>query len=498
ATAAETVPYRITIDAAGNLYAAEYWYDKVRIINTAGIITTFAGTGSTGFSGDGGPASAAKLKGPYGVAADRFGNIFINDQANHRIRKVSYTGNIYTICGTGTFGHTGDGGPATNARIGDPRNVSVDDSGNVYFADINLHNVRKITRGNRLPFFTAGASHNLSACMNSAPVALGSALAIRDSDIGQPVTWSILSTAAHGVMGGFPTTLPSTGAVVTPAAVFYTPASGYTGPDTFIIRVSDSMDADTISVYVMVNALPDAGSISGAGVLCVGETVEFTSSITGGTWHASNSNINITGSNVTGMVIGSSTIFYTITTSCGSDTAIYPVSITNTPYAGTITGDSVMCPMEASHIIPTMPGGTWATRQPTVSTIDAGGTVLGLTPGRDTVMYMVNSPCGEDTAYLGIFVKSYKTCRTGIEATISDYYEQEMSIIPNPNNGMFHISLLEECNYSLKIINVLGQTVYEKALVKNGTKVDIDVLPGVYIITLQNESSNIRRQITIE
>ncbi|MBC7555282.1 MAG: hypothetical protein H7257_15030, partial [Taibaiella sp.] len=153
ATAAETVPYRITIDAAGNLYAAEYWYNKVRKINTAGIITTFAGTGSAGFSGDGGPASAAKLQGPYGVAADRFGNIFINDQENHRIRKVSYTGNIYTICGTGIFGHTGDGGPATNARIGDPRNVSVDDSGNVYFADINLHNVRKITRGNRLPFF---------------------------------------------------------------------------------------------------------------------------------------------------------------------------------------------------------------------------------------------------------------------------------------------------------------------------------------------------------
>ena len=113
-------PWGISSDAKGNLYIADYLNERVRQVNTAGIINTVAGNGTAGFSGDGGPAIAASLNFPFGSFTDTSGNLYIADFYNLRIRKVDTSGTINTFAGNGTFGCTGDGGPATSATIGYP------------------------------------------------------------------------------------------------------------------------------------------------------------------------------------------------------------------------------------------------------------------------------------------------------------------------------------------------------------------------------------------
>ena len=148
ATSAELdVPGRMTLDSAGNLYFADIYNNCVRKVSRAGTITTFAGNGTKGYSGDGGPATAAQLNGPGGLAADAAGNVYIADSLNSRIRMVSPGGIITTIAGTGTAGYSGDGVPATAAELNDPSDIALDAAGNVYITDPGNLRVRKLSAG---------------------------------------------------------------------------------------------------------------------------------------------------------------------------------------------------------------------------------------------------------------------------------------------------------------------------------------------------------------
>jgi sugar lactone lactonase YvrE len=145
ATLAE--PYGVAVDASGNLYIADYGNDTIRKVSPSGIITTVAGTGIWGYSGDGGPATSAKLKAPRNVALDGSGNLYIADTDGHRIRQVSPSGTITTVAGTGTSGYSGDGGPAANAQLAGPSGVAVDGSGNLFIADTGNFRIREISAG---------------------------------------------------------------------------------------------------------------------------------------------------------------------------------------------------------------------------------------------------------------------------------------------------------------------------------------------------------------
>ncbi len=144
ATAAELGdPADLAIDIHGNVLIADARNRRIRRVDAAGMITTIAGTGVGGFSGDGGPASAARLV-AGGIATDTFGNIYFSD--SFRIRKIDASGIVTTIAGNGTPGHAGDGGPATAATISGVESLSPDDSGNIYFTDDQVM-IRKISRG---------------------------------------------------------------------------------------------------------------------------------------------------------------------------------------------------------------------------------------------------------------------------------------------------------------------------------------------------------------
>ncbi len=138
-------PYGVAVDTAGNLYIADSYNHRVRKVSTSGTITTVAGDGSGDFGGDGGPATNASLSSPYGVAVDTAGNLYIADSGNDRVRKVSTSGTITTVAGNGTQGFSGDGGPATNASLHTPAGVAVDTAGNLYIADSYNHRVRKVS-----------------------------------------------------------------------------------------------------------------------------------------------------------------------------------------------------------------------------------------------------------------------------------------------------------------------------------------------------------------
>ncbi len=139
-------PIGVAVDAVGNVFFADAGNNAVRCITKDGIINTVAGTGAGGYTGDGGPASAARLSHPTGVAIDPGGDLYIADEKNNVIRKVSPArgGKISTIAGTGKPGYGGDNGPARNASLNNPTGIAADSAGNLYIADYNNNRIRKI------------------------------------------------------------------------------------------------------------------------------------------------------------------------------------------------------------------------------------------------------------------------------------------------------------------------------------------------------------------
>ena len=143
-------PQSVALDAAGNLYVADWYNNVVREVTVNGNITTVAGNGTRGYSGDGGPAIGAQLSFPYALAFDRAGDLFIADSSNDVIREVTPDGNITTVAGTNVPGYSGDGGPAINAQLFDPSGVTVDSTGNLYIADSSNHVIREVLAGGEI------------------------------------------------------------------------------------------------------------------------------------------------------------------------------------------------------------------------------------------------------------------------------------------------------------------------------------------------------------
>ena len=176
ATSAQlNLPIGVAVDSSGNVYIADFGNSRVRKVSASGAtIGTVAGNGSTGYSGDGGPAVKAQLNGPQGVAVDAAGNLYIADTENNAIREVTSAGLIATVAGNGIAGYSGDGGQATSAQVGNPVGVAVDAAGDIFTVDAS-NRVRQVypngliatIAGNGSPGYTGDGGLATQAQLNA-------------------------------------------------------------------------------------------------------------------------------------------------------------------------------------------------------------------------------------------------------------------------------------------------------------------------------------------
>ncbi len=431
ATAARmNTPTSVVIDASDNIYIADQFNHRVRMVDAStGLISTVAGTGTPGFSGDGGSAVAAKLNRPYGVALDAAGDLYIADRSNNRVRKLSMsTGNINTVAGSGTVGFSGDGGPATNANLNRPifvafdgsgnmflidngnnRIRSVDGSGNInteagdgstgyagdgsaatgtginsptamvfdasnnyYIADAGNHSVRMVSNatgtivtvtGTGTAGFNGDCIAPISAQLNTPTgVLINLAGELNISDCGNNRVRKIMALCAGTPAGGGANATVTTGCPFYTTQLFttgstrgcdisyqwqsstdgtsytnitgatngtYSPAlSASTYFQCIIICNTSGSAAVSSAVFLNVDPLPVISAISGPGSVCIGSAITLSDTATSGTWAASNGNATITTAGlVTGVATGLDTIRYSATNACGTTTTTQVVMV---------------------------------------------------------------------------------------------------------------------------------------------------------------------------
>jgi uncharacterized protein (TIGR03437 family) len=134
----------LAVDSKGNVYFSDTSNFRIRKVDTSGNITTFAGNGTRGYTGDGAAATSAELWFPSGVAVDGSGNVYVSDWGNYTVRKISSSGMISTVAGTGVWGYSGDGGPANKANLAFPGSIALDSAGNLYIGDYGNNTIRKV------------------------------------------------------------------------------------------------------------------------------------------------------------------------------------------------------------------------------------------------------------------------------------------------------------------------------------------------------------------
>ncbi len=328
-------PLGVSADAAGNVYVADYSNAKVRKINTSGTISTFAGTGTTGTIGDGGPAASAQLAGVITVCTDILGNVYLGSDATtggNKVRIVNTSGIIAPFAGIGPAGFSGDGGGAAGAQFNNIKGVAADASGNVYISDAGNNRIRKVTAPNHVPAFTGGASQLLGTCKDASSVDINALLAVNDIDAAQSKTWSVLTAPAHGtIVAAYVTSSGSTSVV--PTGLSYTPTAGYTGSDLFSVLINDGASSDTTEISVTVNATPTPS------IVATGTALSTTTTYATYQWLLAGSPISgATAATYTATADGSYGVTVTDANTCSGSATPVSVSVTgiNEPVKGSI------------------------------------------------------------------------------------------------------------------------------------------------------------------
>ena len=202
-------PYSSVYDSAGNLYISDFFMNRIRKVTPAGAISTYAGTGICGYNGDNIKSTKAMVCAPNGLALDAAGNLIVADGSNSRIRKISKTGTITTIAGNGVFGYSGDGGSALNAEIGQPYKLAYDSTGNLYFDQVGNCVVRKIDTTGKITTFagTGTCGYNGDGVLaTSAQLNLPRGVAVDTSGnvyIGDTVNHRVRKVTPAGIISTF-------------------------------------------------------------------------------------------------------------------------------------------------------------------------------------------------------------------------------------------------------------------------------------------------------
>ncbi len=432
----------ITTDASGNVYFTDPSVSVIRKINTSGVISTIAGYGSSGYSGDGGAATAAQLNVPTGILVTSSGTIYFSDANNSVVRKITAAGIISTVAGTGTYGHTGDRGPATAATLGSPTGLAIDAAGNLYIADasnyvrkVNTSGIISTIAGNGSSYFYGEGYPATIASVGSpqgiAVTAAGDVLiseyyfqVVRKIDVFGNIH-TVAGTLGYASFGGDGRaatscymTYPTSVITDTAGNIYLTegdrvrkitsfpaspirlkvPATAAPGTYSGTLTVSNGLCRDTTYRFtVNVFPLPVAGTITGPSVVCVSSGITLSDTTTGGIWTRTNSTATVTGGLVTGVSAGIDTIKYTVTTGCGTSVAQKIVTVNPLPNAGSISGPASVCTSATITLTDAATGGSWSATNAS-AIVSSAGIVGGLMAGTDTIKYTVTNSCGNDVA----------------------------------------------------------------------------------------------------
>jgi len=255
------IPGGIATDGAGNIYIADYGNNRVRFVNTTtNVVNTFAGTGTFGYTGDGGPAAAATFQNPNGIFADKMNNIYISDAGNNVVRKVTPAGIISTVAGNGTFGYTGDGGPASAANLSGPAGLYVD-NGTLYIADVYNNVIRAVNlstgiittvAGNGTMGFAGDGGPAIAANLyNPTGVCVDHTGALYIADAGNARIRKVAASSG------------STTSVVAPAATLFA-VSPNPSAGTFTLQADGDITGATADVFNVLGARVYSAAITGA------------------------------------------------------------------------------------------------------------------------------------------------------------------------------------------------------------------------------------------
>ena len=338
----------VSVDNAGTVYFTNQGCWHFLRISPAGLLYDEAGAVAASYTGDCGPADSADVQSPYGIYPDNLGNVYLCPRGNKRVRKVNTANYITTVAGTGVVGYTGDGGPALAAEVsGQLYGIYADLTGNVYFADADNDVIRTFH----------------SSTTDTVPLAVCFGAADTLSDSSSYGLWESGNTgvATVGSISGIITGVSSGTAIIT----FSNPAC----PQTFVVTVA-------------------LANVTGAEV-CAGSMVTLSDATTGGTWSSGNTIVAIIGSGtgiVTGESMGIAPITYVMPSGC---TATGSVTVDISPTA--ILGITSLCQGSSTLLTDAVPGGSWSSSTTGVATIGTDGTVTGMGVGTSTITYIIGT-----------------------------------------------------------------------------------------------------------
>ncbi|NTS43913.1 gliding motility-associated C-terminal domain-containing protein [Flavisolibacter sp. BT320] len=268
-------PWGLAFDSADNLYVSDPGNGRIRKITPAGIISTYAGNGTRGYSGDGGPAIVAQMYGPLDCAVDQNGNLYVCDELNYVVRKISPAGNITILAGNGTSGYSGDNGPATAAQLSDLRGISVDNVGNVYVGNRMPHQVvRKINTCVTASVLQQPLSITLCGTGNASFSVTASNATSYQWQLNTGTGWINLSDN-NSYSGSNTPTLSVTGA--TPTMNHYQYRCG-------VSNICGTLFSTPARLSVNTKAVPAIAVTVTSAIICEGTTATFTAAtVNGGT-----------------------------------------------------------------------------------------------------------------------------------------------------------------------------------------------------------------------
>ncbi len=476
------LPWGIAVDASGNVYVSEVNGHKIRKINTVGIISTFAGTGIGGFSGNGGPAVNAQLHSPQGITFDALGNLYIADETNEQIRKITTTGIISTFAGTGAWGYSGDGGLATNAQLYGPTAIDFDAFGNAYIADYGNNRVRKVNTSGIISTFAGmgfpqGYSGDGGPAINAkldypygiAVDALGNVF-ISDffnHRIRKVNPAGIISTvvgtgiSGYGGDGG----LPINAQLEYPMGLVFD-ASG----NLFICDYGANRIRKITCAQPMVTATSPSATCSG-NMGCLSASGASTYQWVGPCGFISNQqspcfpfytfcscNYTVTGMDVNGC----------------KNTATVCVNVNALPTLTATTSDSLLCIGQSATL--TVSGAntfTWSTGSSAANIVVSPTT---------TTNYIVNGTDANGCSNNALIIQSVSLC-TGITPLS---LLEGVRLYPNPNNGSFSVELNSDSQ--IVITNILGEQILKETIQSGKQSIDFRNQPnGVYFVKVNQQ-----------